>query len=254
MEPTPKPRFMWRTFFGLFALGCIGIAAVIPYTLALRGDVIAASPLPLPVILLATSLQSALLLALALFAGLKLIPKTFLPTHDLTLRGSQENLRRMGLPAALWGTATGALILLFNSFFAELIPALAAAPTPVWWQGALAALYGGITEELLLRFGFMTFVVFLLLKTIDRRATRLRPRTALIAIVISALVFGLLHLPATALVVDLTPLVIFRGLLLNGVGAVVFGWLFYRHGITAAIIAHFYADLVIHVIRPLIEL
>ena len=66
----------------------------------------------------------------------------------------------------------------------------------------------------------------------------------------SALLFGAGHLPTTATLMPLTPLVITRALLLNGLGGIVFGWLYWKRGLLAAMLAHFSADIVLHVIAP----
>ena len=73
------------------------------------------------------------------------------------------------------------------------------------------------------------------------------------AIVVTALVFGIGHLPATAAVLPLTPLVVARALLLNGLGGLLFGWLYWRRGLLAAMLAHFSADVVLHVVVPLLR-
>jgi membrane protease YdiL (CAAX protease family) len=39
--------------------------------------------------------------------------------------------------------------------------------------------------------------------------------------------------------------------LLNGVGGLVFGWFFCKHGLESAMLAHFGADLVLHALAPL---
>ncbi len=65
------------------------------------------------------------------------------------------------------------------------------------------------------------------------------------------MVFGLGHLPATAALLPLTPRVVARAVVLNGVAAGPFGWLFRRDGIEAAMVAHFAAHILLHVIVPL---
>ena len=72
------------------------------------------------------------------------------------------------------------------------------------------------------------------------------------AIVVTAILFGAGHLPATAALTALTPLVVARALLLNGLGGLVFGWLYAKHGLLAAMLAHFCADLVLHVAVPIL--
>jgi membrane protease YdiL (CAAX protease family) len=68
--------------------------------------------------------------------------------------------------------------------------------------------------------------------------------------ILTAVLFGLAHLPATAALLPLTPLVIVRAIVLNGLAGVVFGWLYWRRGILLAMTSHFCADLVLHVIAP----
>jgi membrane protease YdiL (CAAX protease family) len=47
-------------------------------------------------------------------------------------------------------------------------------------------------------------------------------------------------------------MVVLRAVVLNGLGGIVFGWFYWRHGLLSAMASHFSADLVIHVIVPLI--
>lgn len=73
-----------------------------------------------------------------------------------------------------------------------------------------------------------------------------------LSIILSALLFGIGHLPATSILTTLTPLVIFRCLLLNGIGGIAFGWLYWKKGLESAMIAHFSADIMLHVVLTLI--
>jgi membrane protease YdiL (CAAX protease family) len=50
----------------------------------------------------------------------------------------------------------------------------------------------------------------------------------------------------------ITPPVILRAVLLNGIGGVVFGWLFFKKGLEFAMISHFSLDIVLHVFLPLL--
>jgi len=50
----------------------------------------------------------------------------------------------------------------------------------------------------------------------------------------------------------LNPLFITRALLLNGLGGLAFGWLYWKQGLESAMIAHFSADIVLHVITTLV--
>ena len=102
-----------------------------------------------------------------------------------------------------------------------------------------------------MRLGLMTVLVWAgarLTRTADPR-----PAVVWTAIVATALLFGAGHLPTTAAMLPLTPLVIARALLLNGIGGVLFGWLYWKRGLLAAMLAHFSADIVLHVVAPLLS-
>jgi membrane protease YdiL (CAAX protease family) len=73
------------------------------------------------------------------------------------------------------------------------------------------------------------------------------------AVLLSALVFGLLHLPAAKLLTPITRVVIVRTLVLNGVVGLVAGWIYIEMGLLAAMATHWAADVVILLIAsPLI--
>ena len=112
-------------------------------------------------------------------------------------------------------------------------------------ENFLASFYGGIDEELLTRLLGVSGVAWLI-----SLATGSPPPPAAywIAILVMAVLFGLGHLPATKAVAGrITPLILLRALVLNGVVAILCGWLFWRYGIEAAIVAHLSVDLVYHV-------
>jgi len=75
-----------------------------------------------------------------------------------------------------------------------------------------------------------------------------------LAIVLAAVIFGAGHLPAVMSLTALTPLVIVRTIVLNAVGGIIFGWLYWKKGLESAMISHFSADIVLHVIVPLVVL
>jgi membrane protease YdiL (CAAX protease family) len=45
---------------------------------------------------------------------------------------------------------------------------------------------------------------------------------------------------------------VIKVILLNAVGGIIFGWLYWKKGLESAMISHFSADIVLHVILPLI--
>lgn len=100
------------------------------------------------------------------------------------------------------------------------------ADLPEWWRGLLAAFYGGIGEELLLRFFLMTLLVWIFSKILKTGANQPPAFVMWTSIIIVTVIFGLLHLPATAAVTPLTTIIVVRGILLNGLGGIIFGLLY----------------------------
>jgi len=89
-----------------------------------------------------------------------------------------------------------------------------------------------------MRWGLMSLLVWIAWKGLKQGVTLPSQGIYQSAIVLAALVFGLLHLPATAAIAPLTPIVIIRALLLNGIAGVAFGWLFWQYSLEAAMLAH----------------
>ncbi len=107
------------------------------------------------------------------------------------------------------------------------------------WIASL--LYGGIIEEIMLRLFFMSLVTWILCKACNKiRRTDTPPsRFLTVANVIAALLFAAGHLPATfVLFGELTPVLLLRCFLLNGGLALGFGWLYSKHHIAYAMLAH----------------
>ena len=79
-----------------------------------------------------------------------------------------------------------------------------------------------------------------------------RPNRGIIklAILVAAILFGLGHLPVTAALTTITPIIVARAILLNGVGGIIFGWLYWKKGLEAAMIAHFTADIFLLTVLP----
>jgi membrane protease YdiL (CAAX protease family) len=125
---------------------------------------------------------------------------------------------------------------------------------PPAWQGFLASFYGGINEEIMLRLFLMTLIVWVfykIKKTKDGKPTKI---SMWLAIILAAVIFGAGHLPALMSITTITPLLIIRTIALNALGGIIFGWLYWKKGLESAMISHFSADIVLHVIVPLLVL
>ena len=103
-----------------------------------------------------------------------------------------------------------------------------------------------------MRLGLFTLVAWLLVR-ISRAPAGLPPGWVLwTANIISAVLFGLGHLPATAAVFPITALIVIRAFALNGLGGLAFGYLYWSRGLESAMLANFTGDLVLHVIPALV--
>jgi membrane protease YdiL (CAAX protease family) len=98
----------------------------------------------------------------------------------------------------------------------------------------------------------MTLLVWITFKI--KKAKNGSPTTIGIwaAIIVSSILFGLGHLPVTSAITAITPIVIIRAIVLNGIGGLIFGWLYWKKGLESAMISHFSADIVLHVALPII--
>jgi len=117
------------------------------------------------------------------------------------------------------------------------------------WKTALLMFYGGIVEEVMLRLGLMTFIVWILSRTYRKQGVEIPSSLYWISILGSAILFGLGHLPATMVAFgSLSAVIVIRALVLNGLLGVFFGYLYWKKGIEYSIIAHMCADLFLHVV------
>jgi hypothetical protein len=68
---TDQPGFPWRIFWLLLIASMVGVAALLPYVLALFGKIILARPLPMPlsVLIVVQFMENALLFAAVISVG-----------------------------------------------------------------------------------------------------------------------------------------------------------------------------------------
>ena len=102
-----------------------------------------------------------------------------------------------------------------------------------------AVLYGGVIEEVMLRLFFLSLVAWILWKVFARKQQSAPTWVLVSANVAAALLFAAGHLPATVMTFGtLTPLLLVRCFLFNGGFALMFGYLYRKHGIHYAMISH----------------
>ena len=198
------------------------------------------SSLPLPVAVTINMLQSAALVGLAVWVGTVLAKPVGLhaPVTEsaLTGTGMWRALKPQMLPATVVGLVVGVLLARLTVLSPEPLRVLSAeVDVPVW----VRLLYGGITEEILMRWGLMTALVWLLWRVLQNRVGPPTTSLFIAAIVLEAILFGVGHLPAAlAMGVELDGSVVMFIIVGNAVPGVLYGWLYWRWGLEAAVMAH----------------
>jgi membrane protease YdiL (CAAX protease family) len=238
-----------KIFFILWVLALISTALVLPYVLNVEADILKSAGLSLPLLILVSFAQSIVIFGIAAFFGLILAEKTGfkLPLISAWLEHKKINYMRTFWLSVILGAIAGLVIIALDKFVFQSMLSDFSVPL---WQGFLACFYGGITEEILMRLFLMSLVVFIFMKIFRKD----KPNSLIVwvSIIIISILFGLGHLPITSAVVSITPIVILRAIVLNGIGGLIFGWLYWKKGLEAAMISHFVADIFIQIIFPVI--
>lgn len=106
-------------------------------------------------------------------------------------------------------------------------------------------LYGGITEELLLRWGLMTLLVWAAWRLFQKGQNKPKSAYFVSAILISSIVFGIGHLPIAFLLFPRpTAALVTFVIVANSLFGLIAGYLYWKKGLEAAIIAHMLAHVV----------
>lgn len=164
-------------------------------------------------------------------------------SHLLRGAGDWQRRRWVIRTSIAVGAIVGSVIVLADLAVRPFVPAYDM-PQVALLHRYLAGFHGAISEEIVVRLGLLTTLIWLALRLGGRRSVS--KSLSWMAIGAAALVSGMLHLPGGADIANLTPVFITRTVLSHGFGGAVFGWLYLRRGLTAAMIAHFCAHVVIH--------
>lgn len=240
-----------KIFFILWILAIIASILVLPYIYNIEGDLLKKANISFSYLLLLGLIQGGVAFGIAALLGLILADKTGfkLPLLTSLLEHKKIDYKKTLILSIILGSFAGILIILLDKFvFQSMITEF---KVPIW-QGFLACFYGGIAEEIVMRLFLMSLFVFVMIKISRKKESN--PVIIWISIIIVSILFGLGHLPITSSVVGITPYVILRAVVLNGIGGIIFGWLYWKKGLESAMIAHFVGDIFIQVITPLISI
>jgi membrane protease YdiL (CAAX protease family) len=270
MAPATR-RYPWKTFAVLTAAGTLTGPLVLPYALGL--EAIAPGPQPpassLGEMVLFALIRNLVVLAPATGLGLLVARRIGLgaPYLESRLDGAPrpaEPLRSIVGPALFWAAATALVAFGIDAFFRYGLgidfpaPEIHARIDVPWWRSGLASFWAPFAEEIVDRLFLLSLVAWLgmLGMKLCRVSAKGRGRAIAlgVATVATSLFFGWYHIGNEQLFAAVVPpLVALRTVLIILPVGLAFGWLYIRRGLEAAILSHFVIDVIVHVVRPIVE-
>jgi hypothetical protein len=237
-----------------------GFAGILSFLLVDLEELLRILPLPadteltmsLPALKVLSLIQPTIFVAVAALIGVGLAPKAGLssPIAEAAVNGGDfaSAAKPQIIPGVLGGLAGGVSLVLIASvckpfLTSEMLERLGKfgniLPLPT------RLLYGGITEEVLLRWGLMTLLVWVGWRLFQKGKERPKPAIFIAAILISSVVFAVGHFPiAMMLFPQPTFALILFVLLGNSAFGLIGGYLFWTKGLESAMIAHAITHLV----------
>ena len=184
--------------------------------------------------MLIAAAQAAVYAFVSAFIGLKLARKVNLKLNFIFDKNAFVVAILIGLAVAFIITGSDRFI------FAEYLPSQVThyVFSPIYFM--VGILYGGIVEELMLRLLVMSLLVLLLWKLFARskESDTIPDWIYITAAVIAATIFAAGHLPITAQTIGLSAPILIRCFVLNGLGGIGFGYLYWKKGLAYSMYAH----------------
>ena len=238
-----------RLFTGiiLFLLGMLGVFSLLSMevTLPAEAEEMLAGRFTSQQIKWLSLINPTVLLIITVVVGIILHEKVNLdvPMIKGALRKEKRgNIRRIVLFGMAGGIIAGVLILMLGAAYEPLLPdEFLKMGENIQTSLAVRFLYGGITEEILMRFGLMTFIVWLLSKVFKS----LNAKTYWGGILLAALLFAVGHFPVVFQAVGSPSALLLSYIIMgNSIGGIIFGWLYWKRGLESAFIAHIFAHVI----------
>jgi hypothetical protein len=241
----PKRRFLQGLI--LVLLGLIGVASILTMDIPLPPEVAALleEQFTARQINLLILINPAILVVVAVVVGTLLSPKVHLEVPIIeNAVGIRDRIDISGIViwGVLGGVLTGSILSLMNALWSSRFPAEFMVLNE-GLQPSLAArfLYGGLTEEILMRYGLMTLIVWICSKIFKSTGSGVYWA----GIFITAIIFAIGHFPVVFQTVGApSPGLLTYVVIGNSIGGLVFGWLYWKKGLESAFIAHIFAHVV----------
>lgn len=136
----------------------------------------------------------------------------------------------------IFAVAFGLMNLTFDVVFQNVLPEFfqPSFSIPTVRQIISNILYQGIGQEILLRWGIMTTLIYI----ISSRGRDLNRWVYIVGIIFTALLYAFAHNNSFSSETEFNFILLIRTLLLNGLPGISFGWLYYKFHFEAAVLAH----------------
>lgn len=230
----------WRLFWLLWVAGVLAGLGLAPMFAAMDMGV---SWLPAALVIV---VAGGVVMALSILIGLRLGPRLGLgvPILEARLAGGRcEDASNRVLTGAGLGVLLGGVAIVVALLTAESVATEGAgtSPFPIW-AGLAMSVAAGIDEEIIFRLGLMTLIVWIMARILPGGDGRARAAGMWVAVLITAVIFELSHMPPAGLDVfgAALPLRVVR------LGAaVMLCWLYWRRGLESAMSAHFSYNMIV---------
>ncbi len=262
-----KRPFDWKLLLIVWGFSLMAWFLVLPFTIAVLGDAITENG-SLSSFILSTFISNLVILGIASLVGLFTARKTGLglPFVEgwLGKNPVRDQLKRAILTALVAGVMVSLLLIVID--VVVFTPYLEAATgvrdanmlnpdlkraSPEY--GFLAAISAGITEEVVFRLLGVSVIAWLGGLIFKDAEGHPKSFVLWLAILVMGVLFGLAHLQTPAMMGwELSSAAINRALVLNSIGGLVYGWMYWKRGLESAMLTHFSTDLVLHVLVPVV--
>lgn len=243
-------KFMktFKTFSVFLMLGLVGIGFLVPSLIPMLEAQLKTIPnppdLPFDILVVSSLITPLILLIIAILVGQLTAPKLKLVSYlynHINEKHENGKLFKSNVPLGIISGVSVSIILfilelLFQPYLPQSLQLTLESRNLLNTLGGV--FYGGVVEEILIRWGLMSLLIWILWKVFQRKKEEPTSGIFWISIMVTSFMFALGHLGATMLAAPLTPMILARMFLLNGIGGIVFGWLYWKKGLEIAMVSH----------------
>ena len=239
-----------RLFFTLWLAGGLAALPLIPVTVVLGDAGLANHPVGWREAAVSVLLAALVIPPLAIYVGLRMGGRLGLaaPLTEAWLAGGRVAgaARRLGAAAAGGGGLglVGVLLALVLAGDAA-VPDAPMADIVPWWVGPAQALSAAVDEELIFRFGLMSLIAWFAGRVMRSRDGAPSDFAMWVALGLAALVFTAVHAAPAGEAAGAAGLVAQPMQIVRLLAGGLFGWLFWKQGLEAAVTAHLAYDIVL---------